>query len=220
VKVAIAGAGKAGMFIAEDLRTVGHRILLIEENVDLVAKLRDTLDVEWFVGDACEVNNLYKAGVADVDVMVAATGEDQVNLVVSLLAKQEFAVPRVVARVNHPNNQWLFNETWGVDVSVSTPHLLSALVEEAVSVGSLVHLLQFEGGDAHLVEVTLAENSPAKGTPISEMSVPRDASVVAVVRGGRVIVPRGDTVMQTGDEVLVLVTAEAEEKVKALLVGA
>jgi trk system potassium uptake protein TrkA len=219
VKVAIAGAGKAGMFIAEDLRTVGHDVLLIEENVDLVAKLRDTLDVQWFAGDACEVSNLHKAGIADVDVMVAATGEDQVNLVVALLAKQEFAVPRVIARVNHPKNQWLFNETWGVDVSVSTPHLLSALVEEAVSVGSLVRLLRFEGGEAHLVEVTLADDSPAKGIPLADMDVPRDASIVAVVRNNRVVVPRGDTVMQVGDEVLALVTADSEEKVKKLLVG-
>jgi trk system potassium uptake protein TrkA len=220
MKVAIAGAGKAGMFIAEDLRSAGHQVLVIERDIDHVAKLRDTLDVQWFVGDACEVANLYAAGIDDVDVMVAATGEDQVNLVISLLAKQEFAVPRVVARVNHPSNQWLFNETWGVDVSVSTPHLLSALVQEAVSVGSLVRLLQFEGGDAHLVEVTLAEGSPAKGTALADLAVPRDASVVAVVRSGRVVVPRGDTVLQLGDEVLVLVTSEAEDKVRGLLIGA
>ena len=102
------------------------------------------------------------------DVVVAATGDDEDNLVVSLLAKQEFAVPRVVARVNHPKNQWLFNETWGVDVSVSTPHLLTALVEEAVSVGSLVRLLQFEGGQARLVEVTLADDSP-----VADQATPR-----------------------------------------------
>jgi trk system potassium uptake protein TrkA len=218
MKVAIAGAGKAGMFIAEDLKAAGHDVLVIEQNVDLVGKLRDTLDVKWFAGDACEVANLHKAGIADVDVMVAATGEDQVNLVVALLAKQEFAVPRVVARVNHPKNEWLFNETWGVDVSVSTPHLLTALVEEAVSVGSLVRLLQL-GGEAHLVEVTLADDSPAKGIPIAEMDVPRDASIVAVVRGDRVVVPRGDTVMLVGDEVLVLVTSDSEDKIRNLLVG-
>ena len=160
-----------------------------------------------------------RAGIGDADVMVAATGEDQVNLVVSLLAKQEFAVPRVVARVNHPKNQWLFNETWGVDVSVSTPHLLSALVEEAVSVGSLVRLLQFEGGNARLVEVTLAEDSPARGLSLSAMDVPRDASIVAIVRDGKVVVPRGDTVMAIGDEVLALVTTDSEQQVQELLIG-
>ena len=126
--------------------------------------------------DACEVSSLDAAGLATVDVVVAATGDDEDNLVISLLAKQEFAVPRVVARVNHPKNQWLFNESWGVDVSVSTPQLITALVEEAVSVGSLVRLLQFQGGAAHLVEVTLAEDSPANDTAIADLDFPRDAS--------------------------------------------
>src|SRR6202030_3649969 len=119
--------------------------------------------------------SLDAAGMAEVDVAVAATGDDEDNLVISLLAKQEFAVPRVVARVNHPSNQWLFNESWGVDISVSTPQLLTALVEEAVSVGSLVRLLQFERGNAHLVEVTLAEASPAAGTSLGDLQFPRDA---------------------------------------------
>jgi trk system potassium uptake protein len=192
---------------------------VIEQDPELVGRLRPTLEVQWMEGDACEVSTLRAADLDTADVMVAATGDDEDNLVVSLLAKMEFAVPRVVARINHPKNQWLFNETWGVDVSVSTPHLLTALVEEAVSVGSLVRLLQFEGGDAHLVEVTLADDSPARGRPLSELAVPRDASVVAVVRHGRVVIPRGDTVMQVGDEVVVLVTGDSEDKVKNLLVG-
>ena len=134
-----------------------------------MARIRGDLDITWVVADACEVSSLDAAGLATVDVVVAATGDDEDNLVVSLLAKQEFAVPRVVARVNHPKNQWLFTETWGVDVSVSTPQLLTALVEEAVSVGSLVRLLRFEGGNAHLVEVTLADDSPASGVSLADL---------------------------------------------------
>ena len=217
MKVAIAGAGNVGTYIAADLKDAGHDVMVIEQNPDLVARLRKNVDVKWVIADACEVSSLHEAGLADVDVVVAATGDDEDNLVISLLAKQEFAVPRVVARVNHPANQWLFNETWGVDVSVSTPHLLTALVEEAVSVGSLVRLLQFQ--DARLVEVTLAAESPAVATPIAEMGVPRDATIVAIVRDRHVIVPRGETMMQAGDEVLVLVTPETEEAVKTLLVG-
>jgi trk system potassium uptake protein TrkA len=220
MKVAIAGAGNVGAYIAQDLITAGHEVLVIELSADLVARLRPTLDVNWFTGDACEVTTLQRAGLADADVVVAATGEDQVNLVVSLLAKQEFAVPRVVARVNHPKNHWLFNETWGVDVSVSTPHLLTALVEEAVSVGSLVRLLPFEGGEATLIEVTLADDSPAADRAIADLDVPRDATIVAVVRAGHVVVPRGDTVVQAGDEVLALVTRDSEDRVKTILVGA
>ena len=126
----------------------------------------------WIAADACEVASLDAAGLATVDVVVAATGDDEDNLVISLLAKQEFAVPRVVARVNNSKNQWLFNEGWGVDISVSTPQLITAIVEEAVSVGSLVRLLQFEGGAAHLVEVTLAPESPAVGDAIAALGLP------------------------------------------------
>jgi len=217
MRVAIAGAGNVGTYIAADLKAAGHEVLLIEQDPDLVARLRPTLDVEWFIADACEVQSLHNAHLENVDVVVAATGDDEDNLVISLLAKQEFAVPRVVARVNHPKNHWLFNEAWGVDVSVSTPHLLTALVEEAVSVGSLVRLLQFE--DARLVEVTLAGGSPAVGHTIAELDIPRDASIVAVIRERHVIVPRGETPLYDGDEVLVLVTGETEEAVRQLLVG-
>ena len=219
MRVAIAGAGNVGTYIAGDLREAGHDVLLLEKNVDLVRKLRDTLDVEWVPADACEVASLQRAGLDRVDVMVAATGDDEDNLVICLLAKQEFAVPRVVARINHPKNQWLFNESWGVDVSVSTPHLLTALVEEAVSVGSLVRLLQLQGGEARLVEVTLAGDSPADGRSIVELGVPRDATVVAVIRKDHVIVPRGDTVLYAGDEVIALVTPDSEAEVTGLLVN-
>lgn len=219
MKVAIAGAGNVGTFIAEDLQRAGHDVLLIEEDADLVYRKQPNLDVEWIVADACEVQSLHEAGIESVDVMVAATGDDEDNLVISLLAKQEFAVPRVIARVNHPKNHWLFDASWGVDVAVSTPHLLTALVEEAVSVGSLVRLLQFEGGDARLVEVTLAPDSPAANKTIADLGVPRDATIVAVLRGGHVVVPRGDTLIVGGDEVLALVTADSEDPLKALLIG-
>jgi trk system potassium uptake protein TrkA len=175
--------------------------------------------VTWVVGDACEVSTLHRVGLETCDVLVAATGDDEDNLVVSLLARQEFAVPKVVARVNHPGNEWLFNQSWGVDVSVSAPHLLTSLVTEAVSVGSLVRLLDFEGGGVRIIEVTLADTSPAAGRTLMELELPRDATVVAVVRQGHVVVPGGDTVLLRGDEVLVLVTTEAESFVQRVLVG-
>ena len=219
MKVAIAGAGNIGTAIARDLLGNGHQVLLIERNPSLVDQLRAQLDVTWVVADACEGSSLDSAGLAEVDVVVAATGDDEDNLVISLLAKQEFAVPRVVALVNHPSNQWMFNESWGVDVSVSTPQLITALVEEAVSVGSLVRLLQFEGGNAHLVEVRLAEDSPAANLSLADLDVPREATVVAVVRNERLVVPRGDTVLAVGDEVLVLLTGESEGAIRDMLVG-
>jgi trk system potassium uptake protein TrkA len=207
-----------GTHIANDLAEAGHEVLLLEQDPDVAARLRLGDGVRVVVADACEPSLLTEAGLETCDVMVAVTGDDEDNLVISLLAKQVFAVARVVARVNHPNNQWLFNETWGVDIAVSTPHLLTALVEEAVSVGSLVRLLQFE--DARLVEVTLAPDSPAENRAIMELGVPRDATIVAVIRERHVIVPRGETVFEAGDEVLVLVTPESEGVVKTLFVGA
>ena len=219
MKVSIAGGGVVGQFIARDLVANGHEVLIVESDPAVSARQEPLPNCTWFTGDACEVSTLHRAGFGDADVVVAATGDDEDNLVVSLLSKQEFAVPRVIARVNHPKNRWLFNESWGVDVSVSVPHLLTALVEEAVSVGTLVRLLHFAEGKAGLVEVTLAEESPADGRVISDLGMPRDASVVAVVRDRRVVVPRGDTTLQAGDEVIALVTEDAEDAVRAILVG-
>lgn len=219
MRVVIAGAGNVGVFLAEDLLGGAHEVVVVEKDPDVAERLKARLPVQWAVGDACEMGTLQAAGLESADVVVAATGDDEDNLVVSLLAKQEFAVPRVVARVNHPKNHWLFKPTWGVDVSVSTPHLLSALVQEAVSVGSLVRLLTFEGSRARLVEVTLADHSPAADRSISELGLPRDATIVAVMREDHVIVPRGDTQLGSGDEILALVTSESEDEVKALLVG-
>lgn len=219
MRVGIAGAGAVGLYIADDLRSTGHEVLIIEQQTGIQERA-DTADgVEWYIGDACEVSTLKEAGVDRCDVMVAATGDDEDNLVVSLLAKTEFAVPRVIARVNNPKNEWLFNENWGVDLSVSTPHLITALVEEAVQVGRLVRLLQFEGGNARLVEATLAEDAPVVDKAIAELEIPRDATIVAVVRDEHVVMPRGDTVFEAGDEVLAMVTPDAEEDVRRLLTG-
>ncbi|HVA73131.1 MAG TPA: TrkA family potassium uptake protein, partial [Acidimicrobiales bacterium] len=214
-----AGGGVVGQSIAQDLVANGHEVLIVEQDTALVARQREETGIRWYAGDACEVSTLQRSGWGDAEVVVAATGDDEDNLVVSLLSKQEFAVPRVIARVNHPKNRWMFNETWGIDVSVSTPHLMTALVEEAVSVGTLVRLLHFAEGKAGLVEVTLAEGSPALNRQLSELGMPRDASIVAVVRDRRVVVPRGDTVLLAGDEVIVLVTSESEDSVRRILVG-
>jgi trk system potassium uptake protein TrkA len=220
MRVGIAGAGAVGLYIASDLRSSGHDVLLIEQQPGIQERADTSDGIEWYIGDACEVSTLKDAGVDRCDVVVAATGDDEDNLVVSLLAKTEFAVPRVIARVNNPKNEWLFNENWGVDLSVSTPHLITALVEEAVEVGRLVRPLQFEGGHARLVEATLAEDAPVVDKAIAEIDIPRDATIVAVVRAEHVVMPRGDTVFEAGDEVLAMVTPDAEDDVRRLLTGA
>ncbi|HEY8524252.1 MAG TPA: TrkA family potassium uptake protein [Acidimicrobiales bacterium] len=220
MKVVIAGGGAVGTFIADELQQAGHTVDILEQDVARVERARangEPPNVGWHAGDACEVTSLRAIGLETADVVAAVTGDDEDNLVISLLAKQEFAVPRVVARVNNPKNEWLFNENWGVDVAVSTPHLLTALVEEAVSVGSLVRLLSFEGGRASLIEVTLATGSPAADRELAELDFPRDSTCVAVLRHDRVIVPRGDTRLLPGDEVLVLATDESMDEVREIL---
>jgi trk system potassium uptake protein TrkA len=222
MRVVIAGGGSVGKFIAEQLHNGGHEVLLVDNDPSVVKRAQadnEPAGVQWFLADACEVSKLTEASLDKADVMAAVTGDDEDNLVISLLAKQEFGVPRVVARVNNPKNEWMFNEMWGVDVSVSTPHLITALVEEAVSVGSFVRLLSFEGGRAKLAEVTLADGSPAADREIAELGLPRDSTVVAVVRNDRIVVPRGDTMVRVGDEVLVLVTTDSEEDVRRILTG-
>lgn len=221
MKVVIAGAGSVGRYMAEQLQASGHEVTLIDNQASVInSRPKDTKSgVTWHLGDACEVATLEAVGVADAEVVAAVTGDDEDNLVVSLLSKQEFAVPRVVARVNNPKNEWMFNDMWGVDVSVSTPHLLTGLVEEAVTVGSFVRLLSLEGGKARLAEVTLAANSPAIAKEVFELGLPRESTVVAVLREGHVLVPRADTVLRAGDEVLVLVTGGVEEEVRKALVG-
>jgi trk system potassium uptake protein TrkA len=222
MRVVLVGGGNVGTYIARELHASGHDVLIVEEDPNRVAQAlanNEPEGVSWLQADACEVSEFVKAEPGKADVVVAVTGDDEDNLVISLLAKQEFGVPRVVARVNNPANEWLFNETWGTDVSVSTPHLLTALVEEALSVGSLVRLLAFEGGRVRLSEVTLADGSPAEGKEVQELGLPRDSTVVAILRQDRVVVPRGDTVLFSGDEVLVLVSNESEDDVRTILVG-
>lgn len=220
MKIAIAGAGAVGTFMAEDLADNGHDVMLLEVDPAIAKKVQRLLPkVRVLNADACEINSLTNLGIDNVDVMVAATGDDEDNLVVSLLAKQEFAVPRVVARVNNPKNHWLFNQTWGVDVAVSTPHQLTAMVEEAVTTGTLVKLLSLGDGGAAIEEVTLAADSPVVGRVLGDLELPIDATIVAIVRDRQIVVPRPDTRLVEGDEVVVLATNSADVGIKSLLIG-
>ena len=216
MRVAIAGAGAVGRSIALELVESEHQVMLIERelaNIDPSA----VEDAEWVHADACELASLEEAGIEGCDVVIAATGDEKVNLVVSLLAKTEFGVRRVVARVNDPRNEWLFGENWGVDVAVSTPRLLAALVEEAVAVGDLVRLLTLRQGQANLMEVTLPDPTPLSGRPVRSLELPPDSALVVILRGGRVIVPQPDDALEAGDELLFVATAAVEGEIRAAL---
>ncbi len=216
MKVAIAGAGKVGRSIARELIANDHDVLLLDKDAQK-AKQAAVSGASVLVADACEISSLDEAGLQACQVVVAATGDDKVNLVVALLAKTEYGVPRVVARVNHPKNEWLFDDSWGVDVAVSTPRMLSALVEEAVTVGDLVRLMTFRQGNANLVELTLPPESRVVGSRVDSVIWPMDTALVAIVREGRVITPTPDDTLEAGDELLFVSAQDQEEALEDLL---
>ena len=219
MKVAVAGAGAVGRSIARELLDSDHQVTLIERNPDHI-DVEDISDAQWQLGDACELSLLEAVHLESFDVVIAATGDDKANVVLSLLAKTEFAVPRVVARVNDPRNEWLFDDAWGVDVAVSTPRMLASLVEEAVAVGDLVRLMEFRKGQANLLEITLPDDTPWGGKPVRKLTLPRDAALVTILRGTRVIVPQDDEPLEGGDELLFVATAGVEAELRELLLPA
>ncbi len=213
MRVAIAGAGNVGRAIARELLDNGHQVLLIDRDPKAL-KLESVPDAEWLLADACEVTSLDNAKLNTCQVLIAATGDDKVNLVASLLGKTEYGVPRVVARVNHPKNEWLFDASWGVDVAVSTPRIISALVEEAVSVGDVVRLFSFKKGEANLVEITLPDDSLCVGKTVEEVTLPENSTLAAIVRDGRVISAKPHDVFSSGDELLFVASSAAEAQLK------
>jgi trk system potassium uptake protein TrkA len=220
MRIVVAGAGNIGRYLAFDLHERGHDVMVIEQDPAALDRAQeDAAGVTFILGDACEPWVLDKAEVGASDVVVAATGDDEDNLVISLLSKQEYAVPHVVARVNHPKNEWMFNESWGVDVPMSPPHVLTALVEEAVTVGDLVRLFRLERGQVSLVEITLDESAPMAGRPLYELRLPPDSAVVAILRRGHVVIPQPETQLVAGDEIMAVAPAENEGKLRAALMG-
>jgi trk system potassium uptake protein TrkA len=216
MRIVIVGAGSVGRSIARELLTNGHRVLMIDKDPNAI-RVTSVPDAEWLLADACEITSLADAGLADCDVVVAASGDDKVNLVVSLLAKTEYGVPRTVARVNTPANEWMFDEAWGVDVAVSTPRLMTALVEEAVSIGELVRIFTFQQGQASMVELTLPGDSPLAGTMVGEIEWPPDTVLVGIIRSERPIAPTRDDTLEAHDELMFITVPESEDPLQALL---
>lgn len=216
MRVVIAGAGSVGRSIARELLGNGHQVLLVDKDPAAI-RVAGVPDAQWLLADACEIASLAEAGLADCDVVVAASGDDKVNLVVSLLAKTEYGVPRTVARVNNPKNEWMFDEAWGVDVAVSTPRLMTALVEEAVSVGDLVRIFTFQQSHANMVELTLPADARIAGTRVGDIAWPADTVLVCIIRAERPIAPSRDDTLEAHDELMFVTTPESEDGLQKLL---
>ena len=215
MKIVIAGAGSVGRAVALELLDHGHEVTLIDKKPDQL-RVASVADAEWILADACSPEALSEAGLREADVVLAATGDDKANLVISLLAKTEFAIPRVVARLNNPKNEWLFNASWGVDVPVSTPRIMTALVEEAISVGTPVKLFAFHSAQAAMYAFVLPENSPIIGKSIADVAFPPRVVLSAILRDGEAFVPRADDQYESGDEVVFLISARGGQALDAL----
>lgn len=219
MRVVIVGAGSVGRSIAAELIDKGHEIELVDRAAS-PERVASVPAAHWVQGDACELGVLAQTHLEEAEVIVAATGDDKVNLVVSLLAKTEFAVPRTVARVSHPANEWMFGDAWGVDVAVSTPRIITAHVEEAVSVGRVVPMFSFAGSSTQMVEITVPESSPKVGRTVGSLRWPHGTVLVGIIRDGRPLAPTPHDAIEALDELLFLADEAHLGALQALLVPA
>jgi trk system potassium uptake protein len=219
MRVGIAGAGAVGRSVAQELLDYGHKVLLIEHNVRHYEP-NTVPGADWLLGDACELSALEESGLQICDVVIAATGDDKVNLAASLLAKTEFGVARVVARVNDLRNEWLFTEAWGVDVAVSAPSAMVAAIEGAIDIGHVVRLMQLRQGQVSLAKLTLPEGDSLVGRRMRELPLPENTVLAVVIRDSGIVVPRPDDVVSDGDELLFLTGGAVQNEVSALVHGA
>ena len=217
MRVAIAGAGSVGRSIARELLENGHEVLLLDKNP---AAIKKVVGARRRVAARRRLRGRppsRRPACTSARSMVAATGDDKVNLVVSLLAKTEYGVPRTVARVSNPKNEWMFDEAWGVDVAVSMPRLMTALVEEAVSVGDLVRIFTFQQSNTDMLELTLPADSPVVAKRVGDVPWPPDTALVAIIREGRPIAPDPDDPLEAGDELLFVATPDMGPQLEELL---
>jgi trk system potassium uptake protein TrkA len=211
MQVVIIGAGKTGRFLAEKLKGQ-HAITMIEQRLDVAEKLRAAMPSITVVhGDADEPSVLEYAGVAHADLLAALTGDDEDNLVASFLAKTEFGVPVVFARVNHPANEWMFDKEWGIDVAVSTASIIVSLVEKEVSLGDIVSLLTLQAENIAIEEVLLPADSPVVGKTLIDVTLPEETRIMAIISEGTVKIPQGDTPLAAGDRLLLLATLDRQD---------
>lgn len=218
MRIGIAGAGAVGRSVARELLRDGHRVLLIEREPRHYQP-HSVPDAEWLLADACELTALEESGIQICDVVIAATGDDKVNLAAALLAKTEFGVARVVARVNDLRNEWLFDEAWGVDVAVSTPRAMVAGVEGAIDVGHLVHMMGLRQGAANIAKLTLPHGNPLVGQCVRDLSLPENSALVTLLRGAKIILPKPDDVLEAGDEMLFVADTAVENQIRAVIHG-
>lgn len=217
--VIIAGGGRTGSYLASNLLSAGHKVTVVEKRRETYEKIKKEISTEIILGDGSNPTLLQEAGTKKANLVIAVTSEDEDNLVIARLAKLEFNVPRVIARVNHPKNYKIFTKEWGVDVAISATHIIAKLIEEEASIGDLVTLLKLRSGEIALVEAKIDAGSVLIGKEIRGLELPPDSSVVSIIRNDRVVFPKGQSVITEGDEVLILTNVANEKRLSELFRG-
>ncbi len=219
-RILVVGGGKVGTYLASILLADGHQVKVIEGRREEFFRLQENLPANVHMqGNGTDPSVLESAGIRQADVVAAVTRADETNLVITSLAKFEFNVPRTIARVNNPRNAWLFTPEMGVDVALNQADLMAHLIAEEMSLGDMITLLKLSKGQYSLVENRVDPRAVAAGKPLKEIDLPRECVLVAIIRGGQLIIPRGETVLQPDDEVLALVHISQLDRLASLLRG-
>jgi trk system potassium uptake protein TrkA len=216
--ILIIGGGKTGAYLGQLLAEAGHSLTIIEQRPEVLARLRAEIPHATVIaGDGSSPRILREAQVHRANAVAAVTGNDEDNLVIALQARDEFKVPRVIARVNNPKNAWLFTQAMGVDAAVNQAGIMAQLIQEEISVGEMVMLLKLRRGELTLVEEQLVPSSPAVGKTVDALQLPNDAVLIAIIRKGTVLLPQANTVLEAEDELLALTKTGSESALAVLL---
>jgi trk system potassium uptake protein TrkA len=216
--ILIIGAGKVGYFLAKRLCQGKHTVSIVDKDRTVCDEIAKELEALVVNGDGCDPKILEEAGIERADVLAAVTGEDEDNLIICQLAKEKFNLQRTVGRVNNPDNEHTFNEL-GVDVPVDSTKIIAKVIEEEVSFSDFVNLMSFKRGKLAIVRVDLPSDSPVINKEVKDITLPQDAVLVSIVRGEEVILPKGNTVLKTGDDVIALTLVGNEPQLLSLLAG-
>jgi trk system potassium uptake protein TrkA len=216
--VIVVGGGNTGSQLAKFLLGADHKVCVIEERPAVLRKLETEIPQEFILtGDGSSPAVLEKADIQRAQVLAAVTGSDETNLVITSLARFEFNVPRIIARINNSKNAWLFTPEMGVDVSLNQAEILSRLCAEEMSTGDMMTMLKIRRGKYSIVEEKIASSAPAIGAALKDLSLPNNCVISGIIRHGEMILPRGTTILEEGDEVLALVDDPAREQLAKLL---
>ena len=215
MKVIIIGGGQVGSYLASLLLSNGYEIRLIEQHEKVYNKLEKEFPHESLIlGSGSDPQVLEKAGITSANVVAAVTGADETNLVVSTLAKMEFGVPRVVARVNNPKNAWLYNREMGVDIGINQADLMAHFVVEEMDLKDMFTILKLNRGNFSIVQIKVQPNAKAANQLLKDLSIPQDTILIAITRDESLLIPKGDTQILVDDDILALTSEVSRKELK------